>query len=377
MQRLRSVQLTGRRSLGARAALGGSFAVAVIVGLVVLLDSSGERTSKPFHPGYPESIVLDSDNHGAVLITEKGIEGVAADGSVRWTRRIGPSDLLAFAVCTTTCPAAQLSFAQSGSSPPERPDGPISVYSARGDVESFDGPPLRVDRPLLPGPKPLRLALDRVGESPKLLGAGPPIAVRSTDLFAITNPARDRALIVEFGSRGQTTPKVLELKSEGKGWVLASRIEAPRAFRDICLSSVNDRVGLVGNGPALLSGGDSGFVQVPGGRPAEERAELCALSATSFATAVARTTGKGSETLLAVHRGARVDYARLVGSAASQIWVSAKTGAVAVLMGHSITIVDPNRKARRRWTDVAAATLADANHLRVFDPQNRSRVRGF
>lgn len=338
-------------------------------------DDTGADQPKPGRA--EETLIADADVHGAILERGSLMTGVDASGRVRWRLRIGEADQgAAFAVCTESCPEAELSLGRDLSPVPERPDGPRLRFEPPGWRPVEARPRLRVDRPQLPGPATVRVAVPRAnGRASLVVPGGRSLRIASPgELVPYLAANRRVGVLAGYPDGGQRT---LLLRRRGRGWALVTSLGG--AADSHCLSPDGSRVGLVGQGrPRVLDvrGGRSRAPRaLPGARRAETDAGACAIGRATVTTAVL-TTGSERRTSLTVHAGAQARTIALAG-AFDDMWVSGRTGTTAVVVGTKLVLVD--RAGRRRGTSpgVDAAFATGPDRLWVLPFRGRPYSRRF
>jgi hypothetical protein len=362
-----------------RAAVGGSVVLLLIVAAVVLIDQSGEGDTPAGNASDrpPQTVVYDADDHGSVFTRGTSMIGATSDGVERWRLRVGPRDQLPFAVCTRRCPAAEVTFARSGATPPDRPDGPRRRFAAPSWRSVQPAQSLRIDRPLLGGPTPLRLTVARPGQ-PAALTAGPglSIPVGTTDVVPFLAAGRKHGLIM--GPRTAQGSRITIFRQRAKGWSPEKVIRLDGPAQSACISADGSLVGVVGGGMPRLFDLHAGAKRssVAGARPSERDAGLCAVERGTFVTASIKGIGGTNETLLSIHRRRRPLRVRLTGPLPGGVWVSTRTGATAILDGRDMLLVDRTGR-RRTWTAIEAATAGGGATLRLFRRDGSTSLRTF
>lgn len=365
-----------------RAAVGGALVVLVFLLVVALLAPADEQGPPAGAAGDTRAgqlvVLADADDNGYIAIRGATMVGATTDGTVRWRLPLTTEDVLPFAVCTVKCPAAEVTFARSGAVPPDRSDTARLRFSASGRKGRPVVPRLRVDRPVLPGSPTLRVVQEDVGNPPALtLDGVRPRLLTSPNAAVFLAGARRHGLIIDGVGRAEAA-RVIVVRRQPSGWSLVRSSLTPRAVHSGCISSDGEAVAVVGSGPPLRMdvAGSSGFRPVPGSRPTEVDAGMCAIGAKSLSTAVIRQSGRGNEVLLTLHTATGVRAMRLTGSFPAGMWVSDRTGATAILQGSVMTVIDTSGRLSR-WRGVAAATVAGRGQVRIIGATGTMQTRRF
>lgn len=367
-----------------RAAIGGSLVLLVVLLGVVLLDRAdrggGTADQGVKRKGAPQTIIADVDSRGTVFTRGSMMIGATADGRIRWRLPLGKGYQFADAVCTTACPRAEVGLVRDQSPVPELPDGPRLRFSPPDWRPSEARPRLRLDRPLLPGPVPLRVTMAKPTGGPSLvLADGKSVKLPTTDLFAVLAANRRVGIIVSGGSGRRQ--RVFVLRRGATGWVLRSAIPVSPPADSACISSDGSRIGLVGGGlPRTVEvGGDRTRVPrtVRGASPVEGDAGACALARETFSTAVLKTDGTGGQQAIPVriHTRRRVRSISLNGRF-GDLFVSDRTDATAVVLEGKVTLIASNGQ-RSVWTGIDAASAAGAGRLWLMPRTGRTYSRSF
>jgi hypothetical protein len=366
-------------SVTRRAALGGSLALLVIAAAVVVFDRSNTKTSNaPHGHSSPELIVYDADATGAIVTRGSVMLGITPAGAVRWRLPLGPEDQLPFAVCLETCPNADVTMGRSGSTPPDEPDGPRRSIQAPAWRPVQQRPRMRIDRPLLPGPGPARLiardATAPIGVSLR----GNAVDIRGSDFISALAGGRSTAVLI--GPRGSRHQQVSFLRRQAGRWHVQRRFGLAQQADSTCLSSDGERMAIVGGGaPHVVDFANGGTSprEVADARADERNAGMCAVSADTIATAIIRSTSNVQETSLIIHQpSGRRSTLRLTGPLPGGLWISARSGATALLQNGSLHVVSKSGR-RSTWPGVRAAAPDGGSRLRLFSESGRSTVRSF
>ena len=365
-------------SSGKRAAIGGSLALLVIAAAVVVFDRSNTTMDTPpkANPNQ-QLIVYDADATGAIVTRGTVMQGITPAGRIRWRLPIGPADLLPFAVCLDTCPNADVTMGRSGSTPPDEPDGPRRSIVGPAWRPVAQSPRMRIDRPLLPGPAPARLiARDATGPTGVSL-RGSAVDIRGGDFISALAASRSTAVLI--GPRRGDQRVALLRRQDGR-WQLEHRFALAQRVDSACLSADGSRMAIVGGGaPQVfdLTGGGAPSRQVPSARASERNAGICAVGGDRVATAIMRGTAGVNETILTVHeRSGRRSTLRFTGPLPGGLWISARTGAIALQQDGRVHVVSRGGR-RRTWPGVQAAAPDGGSQLRLFSSDGRSTVRSF
>lgn len=361
----------------------GGAAVLLAVVLAVALLGGGEEDDTPSagHDPAPQTFVLDADRGGAIMRTERGILGVSASGDVKWRLPIGARDMLEFAVCRSRCPRAEVTFARSSAAEtPDAPDGPRLRLAPPSWRPVAAVPRLRADRPLLPGPVPLRVTIARAGAQPRLeLAAG-----RSVKTTVKANPlatlSANRRVGLLFGPGEGPGQRAIVLRRRSGGWAVGSARRLGSTELGACISPDGSRIGLLGKGGPRIAdvvGGRLGRPRPLAGLRREEiDAGACAVGGDTVATAVLSAGDRRREgTVVRVHSGRRVRTLRLAGRPFYNLWVSSRTGTTAVRIRDRVLLIAPSGKVETLRAQVAA--LSGPGRLWLMARDRRAYTRPF
>jgi hypothetical protein len=238
---------------------------------------------------------------------------------------------------------------------------------------------MRVDRPLLPGARPARLiARDATGSIGVSLRGG---AVDIPGSEFVSALAARRSTAVLIGARRGGDPQVSLVRRQAGRWHVRRRFVLAQRPDSTCISADGNRMAVVGGGAPYvidLTGGGTSPRQVPNARAPERHAGRCAVNDDTIATAIVRSSSSNAnETILTVHeRSGRRSTLRFTGPLPGGLWISARTGAVALQQNGRVHVVSKSGR-RTTWSPVQAAAPDGGSRLRLFSLNGRSTVRSF